>query len=169
MIFSTVHRSKGMEYDAVQIVNDFITEERLQKIIEDHKEDVINSKLIEEINLLYVAITRTRNKIYIPETLIPKDFPYSPQIHILKVECKNEKSSTVKIQYIVDEEDNNFNKVYSYEKVRENYTDAYRRWTEELDDELEEMYNQGISVKILAVHFGRTTGAIQSRVKKIIV
>ena len=169
MIFSTVHRSKGMEYDAVQIVNDFITEERLQKIIEDHKEDVINSKLIEEINLLYVAITRTRNKIYIPETLIPRDFPYSPQIHILKVEGKNEKSSTVKIQYIVDEEDNNFNKVYSYEKVRENYTDAYRPWTEELDDELEEMYNQGISVKILAVHFGRTTGAIQSRVKKIIV
>ena len=33
MIFSTVHRSKGMEYDAIHIVNDFITEEGLEKTI----------------------------------------------------------------------------------------------------------------------------------------
>jgi superfamily I DNA/RNA helicase len=59
MIFSTVHRSKGMEYDAVQIVNDFITEEKLEKINTDLKKESIDySKLNEEINLLYVAITR---------------------------------------------------------------------------------------------------------------
>lgn len=168
MIFSTVHRSKGMEYDAVQIVNDFITEEKLQKIIADHKKDIINSKLIEEINLLYVAITRSKNKVYIPETLMPKNFPNSSQIHILKVEDKKEKNGTVNMQYIVDIEEDKYDKAYSVEKTREKHTDAYMPWSEELDFELEEMYNQGISTKILAVHFGRTTGAIQSRIKKII-
>ncbi len=66
MIFSTVHRSKGMEYDAVQIVNDFITEEKLEKQLNSNQDNDNNSsKLNEEINLLYVAITRTRNLIYI--------------------------------------------------------------------------------------------------------
>ncbi|MCK5519925.1 MAG: UvrD-helicase domain-containing protein, partial [Candidatus Marinimicrobia bacterium] len=32
IIFSTVHRSKGMEYDSVEIVNDFISEEKLEKL-----------------------------------------------------------------------------------------------------------------------------------------
>lgn len=65
MIFSTVHRRKGMEYDAIQLVNDFITEE---KLIKDKKSVWKNtSKLNEEINLLYVAVTRTRNSIHIPE------------------------------------------------------------------------------------------------------
>ncbi|MBK6643171.1 MAG: hypothetical protein IPG39_19010 [Bacteroidetes bacterium] len=30
LIFSTVHRCKGMEYDAIDLVNDFITEEKLR-------------------------------------------------------------------------------------------------------------------------------------------
>ena len=31
MIFSTVHRCKGMEYDSVQLADDFINEEKLLK------------------------------------------------------------------------------------------------------------------------------------------
>ena len=56
MIFSTVHRCKGMEYDAIHLVNDFITEEKLEKLKDDRKKGEINmAKLNEEINLLYVA------------------------------------------------------------------------------------------------------------------
>lgn len=33
MIFSTVHRCKGMEYDEVTLLNDFITEEKLKNIL----------------------------------------------------------------------------------------------------------------------------------------
>ncbi len=33
LVFSTVHRCKGMEYDSIQIVNDFISEEKLEKHI----------------------------------------------------------------------------------------------------------------------------------------
>src|SRR5260370_35901148 len=55
MIFSTVHRAKGMEYDEVTLADDFITEE---KIIDQMEEEGANTRrLIEEVNLLYVAIT----------------------------------------------------------------------------------------------------------------
>lgn len=86
MIFSTVHRCKGMEYDAVQLVNDFITEAKLQRAKEEQKQDkpVNVAKYNEEINLLYVAITRTKGIVRMPEALMPKDFPASPHIHIIK-------------------------------------------------------------------------------------
>ena len=35
------------------------------------------------------------------------------------------------------------------------------------DDELTEMYCEGFSVREMAEHFGRTKGAIQSRIKKL--
>lgn len=37
MIFSTVHRCKGMEYDMVELANDFITEEKVKKTVSDLK------------------------------------------------------------------------------------------------------------------------------------
>lgn len=96
MIFSTVHRCKGMEYDTIQIVNDFITEEKLEKLVTDIKKDDLNlGKLNEEINLLYVAITRSKNSIHIPETFVPVDFSASKQIHIIRVAKEEEKQRTV--------------------------------------------------------------------------
>ncbi len=72
MIFSTVHKCKGMEYDEVTLVNDFITEEKLKKLISDFGLKKLNlSKVNEEINLLYVAVTRTMNILNIPSELLP--------------------------------------------------------------------------------------------------
>lgn len=88
MIFSTVHRAKGMEYDAVQLVEDFITEAKLERLkAADRKEDEVPNiaKWNEEVNLLYVAVTRTKGKLRIPETLLPKNFPQTPDIHVIKV------------------------------------------------------------------------------------
>ena len=70
MIFSTVHKCKGMEYDSVALENDFINEKALKRF--ENKKDTPQfeiDKIIEEINLLYVAITRTRNKISLPADL----------------------------------------------------------------------------------------------------
>jgi F-box protein 18 (helicase) len=176
MIFSTVHRCKGMEYDTVHLVNDFITEEKLKKtIIGLNEEEMGKSKLNEEINLLYVAVTRTKNNIYIPEPLIPEAFPSSPQIHVTKVsneeekrdpgkpkplptdELKAEKKETVAVR----------EKAYSVDRIREKHQDAYQPWTIELDEELTKMYHKGFDVRELAEHFGRTKGAIRSRIKKL--
>ncbi len=85
LIFSTVHRCKGMEYDAVQLVNDFITEERLEELkATGQMKDLNPAKLNEEINLLYVAITRTKNILHIPEALVPLDFPKASPIKIIQ-------------------------------------------------------------------------------------
>jgi F-box protein 18 (helicase) len=171
MIFSTVHRCKGMEYDAIQIVNDFITEEKLEKLLKDNKRDNFSpTKLNEEINLLYVAITRTKNSIHIPETLMPADFTPSKQIHVMKViEEETEAQVPAGKKSIINGEmsSNAMEKAYSVDEVRTKHKDAYKPWTQELDDELIEMYCGGINVKDIAKHFGRTKGAIQSRIKKL--
>lgn len=168
MIFSTVHRCKGMEYDAIQIVNDFITEEKLEKLKADVKvEDISISKINEEINLLYVAVTRTKNSIHIPQTLMPKDFPKSSQIHVMRVESEEEKSERRIIEKTKSKSSNSKEKAYSVEKIREKYNGAYRPWTTELDDELTVMYCEGVNVRDISKHFERTKGSIRSRIKKL--
>ncbi len=153
MIFSTVHRCKGMEYDTVQLVNDFVTEEKLKKIKE--KSDMNLSQLNEEINLLYVAITRTKNNIHIPKPLLPSKFPNSSKIQIIKVLPSEEKKII------------NKDKTYSVNEVRETHKGAYKQWTKELDRELSTMYYDDINVQDMAKHFGRTKGSIISRIQKL--
>ena len=83
VVFSTVHRCKGMEYDSVHLVKDFITEDKIKRQVAELENDEKKiNKLNEEINLLYVAITRTRNSLHIPEGLLPAAFPASPHIHV---------------------------------------------------------------------------------------
>jgi superfamily I DNA/RNA helicase len=180
MIFSTVHRAKGMEYDVVHLVNDFITESKLKDLKEKHKNDKTaafdTARLSEEINLLYVAITRTRNKLFIPETLLPKDFPASARI--IKVKPKemevshpgynNERSfakpATVKKRSVATAPKE---RAYNVLQKRETSKDAYKPWTSELDEELKGHYDNGTAIGKIAAHFGRTRGAIISRLRKL--
>jgi len=171
MVFSTIHRCKGMEYDSIQLVNDFLSEEKLKELISGAKGKDLNiERLNEEINLLYVAVTRTKNSIHIPEILVPDYISSSSQIHKLKVIKVEEEeveeieaySSNKRIKDITTKE-----KSYTFEAIREKHKEAYKPWTKEQDDELEIMYCEGISTKDLAKHFGRTRGAIASRIKKL--
>ncbi|HMI77213.1 MAG TPA: hypothetical protein VK484_00385 [Ferruginibacter sp.] len=80
-----------MEYDAVHLVSDFITEDKVERQVRDIENDEKKlCKLNEEINLLYVAVTRTKNSLYIPEELLPRGFPKQPHINIVKKEEKKE-------------------------------------------------------------------------------
>ncbi|HET7361061.1 MAG TPA: 3'-5' exonuclease, partial [Salinimicrobium sp.] len=170
MIFSTVHRCKGMEYDAVQMANDFIYEDKLEKIASNRKEDIDYSKLNEEINLLYVAITRSKNTVFIPETLVPDHFPNSPHIHVMETASEEEKAKTTKIPEIESEKNikaNTTEKAYSVEEIRTKHKEAYKPWNPNLDDELTVMYCEGANLKNLARYFGRTKGAIRARIKKL--
>jgi F-box protein 18 (helicase) len=146
------------------LVNDFITEEKIKKIIEQAKEKDLNvAKLNEEINLLYVAITRTKNIIHIPEALVPVGFPVSSQIHVLKEtseEPKKEASPANKIRDIKE-------KAYSLESAREQNKDAYKPWTSELDQELTSMFCNRINIKDMCKHFCRSRSAIRARIKKL--
>lgn len=167
IIFSTVHRCKGMEYDSIQIANDFITEEKLEKLVNDKKKNVDYAKLNEEINLLYVAITRAKSSLYIPEDLIPVDFTPSEEVHVMRIVHEAENGTEQKQQLKVKQNLDNVGKAYSVEEIRTKHKEAYKPWTIKQDDELTVMYCEGVNIKDIAKHFGRTTGAIRSRIKKL--
>jgi superfamily I DNA/RNA helicase len=181
MIFSTVHRSKGMEYDSINLAEDFITEEKLLKQINNPDKDENSlTRLNEEINLLYVAVTRTKYLIQIPKSMLPYDFPCSPHIHISgsssensKPDIPNEKVEKQNIKFSVTPAPKpkiklkKAEKQYSYDEVRENHKKAYKPWTMELDDELTNMFYDGRNIKKIAEYFGRTIGAIESRIRKL--
>jgi len=164
IIFSTVHRCKGMEYDSVQLVNDFLTEDKLKKLAQ-HKDlpDLIKQKLNEEINLLYVAITRTRNKLYIEEELLPENWAKNEQIVLLKRKANEGNKTSIKDLKLNEFESNS----YDLRKIRKNHKSAYEPWNDELDRELKFMFDEGLSTKDLANHFGRTKGAIRTRIRKL--
>lgn len=173
IIFSTVHRSKGMEYDAITLVDDFITEKTLLNFKEGKNQRYTPEKLNEEINLLYVAITRAKNSIYIPETLLPKDFPPSAQIHIIKQEpeevtrenVEREKETPIEMQMTRTEAPKK--KAYIVEEIRKEFRGAYLPWNTDADNELKQILREGLNVREMAEHFGRTKGAIESRMRKL--
>lgn len=82
IIFSTVHRCKGLEYDEIELVNDFIKEDSIIRLKTDpkRKEPLDVAKLTEEINLLYVAATRARVRIIVDSEILPKNFAATENI-----------------------------------------------------------------------------------------
>lgn len=168
IVFSTVHRCKGMEYDEVELVNDFTTEGKVEKAVNDNKKEVQkNAKVIEEINLLYVAITRTKSVIHYPEPMLPVGFVPSLNIKIVKIDAdkhengkKQQKEALKNLQKIKE-------KSYQVNSIREKHMDAYRPWTENEDAVLKKLFSSSETIGEIATHFGRTKGAILARVKKI--
>ncbi|RYZ49051.1 MAG: hypothetical protein EOO14_21220 [Chitinophagaceae bacterium] len=171
MIFSTVHRAKGMEYDAVQLVEDFITEARLEKLKEGKEPDALNlAKWNEEINLLYVAVTRTRGQLRIPESLLPKNLPASPNIQVLKPEKEKVPYENGKAALFAAKKKSTPKKGQpetSYTERRLQQKNAYERWTPELDAELKRLYYRGTQFAAIVEHFGRRESAVLARLRKL--
>ncbi|RLD61091.1 MAG: DNA helicase [Bacteroidetes bacterium] len=167
MIFSTVHKSKGMEYDHVNILNDFISEEKIKNLVNDKEAKFDPKALAEEVNMLYVAITRTKNFLKLPFDLLP-----------LSEQTKYEKYNNI---FIADlpmegsknnsrESSNNHKKERSKDyqnEIKKTHKQAYQKWTEELDDRLTEMFCFGTPIDEIAECTDRTVGAIRSRIKKL--
>lgn len=66
LILSTGHKSKGLEWDNVELSDDFLN---LKQIIENNEfEEVTIAK--EELNLLYVAITRAKHSLSMSEDYV---------------------------------------------------------------------------------------------------
>jgi superfamily I DNA/RNA helicase len=182
IIFSTVHRCKGMEYDEVELSPDFSDLDDVLELQQDKKATELQKvKLFEEINLLYVAITRTRNSISIPEKLMPDNHPESANIHVIEEnEEEDELEELAKIIPITSKWDKRLNKsqtkteptelakkAYSVDELRKTHKTAYKPWSADQDAELIELFCEGATFKEMAEHFGRTTGAITSRIAKL--
>lgn len=168
MIFSTVHKSKGMEYDEVYLQNDFTSEDKIKKLIDTPNTEFDPDSLTEEVNMLYVAVTRTKSKLTIPFDLLP----FAEQNNY-------EKYKTIIVKNIPEEgkvEDDETKIKSNYFKEKENartheikktHKQAYEKWTEKLDYELTEKFCTGWTVTNMAKHFKRTNGAIRARIKKL--
>ncbi|GAB3740328.1 UvrD-helicase domain-containing protein [Spirosoma lituiforme] len=81
LIFSTVHRSKGLEYDQVTLCDDFIDQRKLADYIDllnqqqkaeaggqPNRQPVNPGSILEEINMLYVGLTRTKQGLSLPDS-----------------------------------------------------------------------------------------------------
>lgn len=186
MIFSTVHRCKGMEYDEIQLVNDFITGKKLEKIqAESNGREINVQKLNEEINLFYVAVTRAKRTIYIPEALMPAGIAPSAHVNVLKpVEQESRKAvgstgkgkpplarthpkSQAKTVHKGGRTPLSRKDDYTYEAVRDDFHDAYTPWNTQLDDELAIMHGDGVNISVMAEYFGKPGSAIKARIKKL--
>lgn len=60
VILSTLHKAKGLGFGEVEIASDFVKEDDVIKNEDD------KLRMIEEINILYTAVTRTESKIKFP-------------------------------------------------------------------------------------------------------
>ncbi len=160
MIFSTVHRAKGMEYGTVTIAPDFPTESNLKKQAEEDDADL--ARLNEEVNTLYVAVTRAINRLEIPGFLMPKDFEAGKGIEVIESKKEPELPENVR---------RNSRQPYKNRQSRprrKKATNANRVWTKADDHELVEMDNAGQSIPDIADHFGRSKMAVWMRLKKIL-
>lgn len=83
-IFSTCHKSKGMEYDSVELVDDFA--------------NINETDNSEEVNLIYVAATRTKSSVKIHENQVPENYKDRPKNVIVY-----KKEPVIKKVRIVDE------------------------------------------------------------------
>lgn len=154
VIFSTVHRCKGMEYDLVELVDDFISEKKLQQLTERKDADYDPIKLNEEINLLYVAVTRTRYMLRLPENLLPNGFRNSPQIQVMR------KNNTHSSRWLREPQPPRTSSQPPNLPTKSS-------WTAEQDQTLTAMFLEGASLETMVHYFDRTRGAIGARIKKL--
>jgi len=156
LIFSTVHRSKGMEYDEVELVSDFVLEKKLRDFKEKVNTVITADKLNEEVNLLYVAITRARNMLHISRAYLPEEFQGNAHIKVIEppAEIPAPGSPVVEVP---------FERTYNLKEVRKNFRAAYQPWDAEADEELLGMLSEGSAIAEIATHFGRSQRAIEAR------
>lgn len=164
MIFSTVHRCKGMEYDEVTLLNDFITPEKLKKYISqsggDNITDADKNRLAEEINILYVAATRAKNKLRIPAEINPLqsvELTQQPQAII---------PTTKKYQRVGYQDDWD---LYARTAAKRGVYNSPRpgnygkKWTPEEENKVAQLYKAGNSAKQIARQISRGESGVMMK------
>lgn len=162
MIFSTVHRCKGMEYDEVTLLKDFMNEEKLKKQIAQVGGTAIpertRNKLLEEINILYVAATRAKNKLKIPQEINPLKSVEITEQPVMQT------SSGPAYRPSLAEELNLYNRVGRAYTKSGNHG---KRWTEEEEEMLIEQHRNQYSLKEIAKNLGRGEAGVKMKLMNL--
>ncbi|HEX2533739.1 MAG TPA: UvrD-helicase domain-containing protein [Chitinophagaceae bacterium] len=174
MYFSTVHRCKGLEYDEVTLAPDFISEPRLLRTLAEKKEgaEPDTAKLNEEINLLYVALTRAKVSIHLPETLLPAGFPSFDNIKVLPVARPSERKERPAVPE-VKPAPRRLRKISGEEKAallgrpRSIPSGQQKPWTAAQDRELRRLYGERVLLRQIARELDRTEEAVLQRIRRL--
>ncbi len=164
MIFSTVHRCKGMEYDEVTLLNDFINEEKLKKYIEQSGGDKIDeagkNRLSEEVNILYVAVTRARSSLIIPPEINP--------LQSLKVaEAPSVLLSNPYRKFSLDAEADPYLR-RAFDRSRSpKSSNRGKKWTGEEEGLLKELYKQGENLEEIAKRLERGRSGVRFKLVEL--
>ena len=144
-----------MEYDHVTIADDFINEERLIKQLKNNgKSTVDRRRLSEEINLVYVAVTRSRNFLDFPRAMFPRA-------------DKNDFAKT-KIPVSFFKKRPGGKKSWPVTGKRREFENACKPWPAEQDGELREMFVvRQKPLSEIALHFDSNIAAIRSRLRRL--
>lgn len=146
MIFSTVHKSKGLEYDEVFLQDDFVSEQNLMDMQGAIKAKEVDPKTLEEeINLLYVAVTRTKSLLHIPIRLLPTGFYVEGMKSITT-------GTNLKIKN---------------EVARQKTTKQYAKWTNQEEAELTQLFLSGKPIQTISRLLGRTQSSVKNRIEKL--
>lgn len=165
MVFSTVHRCKGLEYDEVRLAEDFMTDEALSKQLADDGSPAQRSRLNEELNLLYVAVTRARLILHIPESLMPGDLPVSP--HIIVQPGREKSINKTPVDKPNTGRSVTSGKGYAKKPVVSRPASATKTWARDEDELLLRLYHAGKTLHDIAKVLERKPTAVQMRLRKL--
>ncbi len=168
MIFSTVHRCKGMEYDEVTLLNDFINEDKLHKYIQkfdgDKMKDGDRNRLAEEVNILYVAATRAKNVLKMPPDINPlKSLQVASNV---AATISNKKYSSSYKQFedwdMYSKGDYKKSSTTPFQSTKPT-TNHGKKWTGEDELTLTDMYSAGKSIKEIAKQLSRGENGVKMK------
>ncbi|MGM0442702.1 MAG: UvrD-helicase domain-containing protein [Fibrobacterota bacterium] len=141
-VFSTVHRCKGLEYDEVYLCSDFITEKEILRRKKEGLDDGELERIEEEINLLYVAVTRARHRVVLHADALPAGM--SQNTAVMTHERLSEMPGPGETSAM----------------------NAGRPWTGREDARCLRLYGRGKPPGRIARSLGRSRGAVISRLRR---
>ena len=112
LIFTTTHKSKGLEFEQVIMADDFITKKELS----NPKNKVSFLKLQEELNIYYVAATRVKSAIWPASLNLEYVYKEGDENNYTKTNYSSKKTSGKKMKKMQEEwlKQNRVNKVNAF-------------------------------------------------------
>ncbi|APW65344.1 MULTISPECIES: UvrD-helicase domain-containing protein [Arcobacteraceae] len=112
LIFTTTHKSKGLEYEQIIMADDFITKKELS----NPKSKVSFLKLQEELNIYYVAATRVKSAIWQASLNLDYVYKEGDENNFAKSKYSSKKTSSKKMKQMQEEwlKQNRVNKVNAF-------------------------------------------------------
>lgn len=83
LVLSTIHKAKGREWDSVRLNTDMSTIEEIRAAIDKADGESALRAIAEEVNLIYVAVTRAKRRLILPLGLAMlqyEDFSFVPSM-----------------------------------------------------------------------------------------